>query len=245
MKSLIKICTFFMIFTTLQIFSTIAVNDLLEQNLTTQIALLNKEQYPENVSLSTKNVNFIAPNYTEDMYLYCYYPFKAANGQEYNESQRLNISKNNHFTIKLIKPRLSNTGEFYPIILYLVPRKNIEEYINVLTSVTPLTDGLADPDSIKYGYSAEKYQKINDARKILKNDLKFVARIDFTKIQDGDTIHLPEYKADVSTPKTLPSHPATQEPATTSSKMIARDNEKILTLRIPEQEIKIGINFSN
>ncbi len=252
MKNLVKFCAIFMIFTSTTIFSA---NSLLDQNYTTQIAMLKNSQVPADATLSKKNINFIAPDYAQDMYLYCFYPYqvKDNNFTRYNKSQRFEISKNNHFKITLLQPMASGPltiGPDHRLHLFLVPREKVQQYINELKSINPSVeeDGLHNPDAIWRGFSENEYTKMNAAKKLFENEFMFVANIDFSKISDGDTIHLPEYKPTIPTPKTLPLHPTAPKsinsqaiPSTT--RMIKQSNERILTLRIPEQEIQVGVTL--
>lgn len=239
-----------MILTTTPIFSAFS---LLQQNLTTQIAIFSKEKYPDNAELSLKHITFIAPNYEQDMYLYCYYPYRNPNGIELNESQRFEIStKNNNLKITLLMPK--NMQAVNQILLFLVPCSSIQKYIDELKNVVPPTDGLKNPDLIAYQYSPEDLKKIAGAQKILQNELMMVASMNFIKITDGDTIHLPEYKAKqpvISTAKIVPAHPSAPIPSHPAANSFSepkhfekQSNEQILTLRIPEQEIKVGVSLS-
>jgi hypothetical protein len=244
MKHLIKFCAIFMILTTF---------NLQVQGWLPSLEILENEVYPANMHLSEKTVDFELPKYDEAMYLYL-----ITNGPQFQRSQRFEIQNQQKLTISLL-PAFNDQSQ---ISMYLFPKKDAEAYIKELKNINDAFNA-SNEKSISYltGKLKEERDDLNHSRNFLMNKYqnKFiqVARLNPDKITNEQKMELPEYTPMI--PKTnaatavefgkkigtaLGEVMNTEHP-TRSPKMMANPGERILTLRIPEQEIKVGIHLGN
>ncbi len=159
-------------------------------------------------------------------------------------SQRFAISDQHDLSVQL----MPDIMQWDSAALILVPKKDVIDYLNESEEIEGALKKLNE-QTVQYSSGKLKdevqdlYKKRNELRQEYEHKFVQVASLNLSKIAPNQKIQIPEY-----TPHKpfVPQVSAQQTaPAATSSKMIARGGEKILTLRIPEQEIKIGVNFSN
>ena len=189
-----------------------------------QLAILEQEQYPSNAKLSNKTVTFVIPKYDQEMFLLLHYA-------ETEYYQSLDLSHQHE-----LKTTLLQIAHNPRVELYLLPKAAIESYISELKKLETGKEGLTNKSAVNYNYSKEESIELSKQTQDLRNKSQIIAYLYPEKLENDDRFTLPNYKPTpiVSTPAPTP---------TTSTRMIPESNERILRLRIPEQEIQIGVRF--
>ncbi len=229
MKNLIKFFTAFMIFT--------AFNNV--QAWIPKPEILGNTKFPQDLQLNGKTLYFELPKYDEKMYLYLIY---------FNQSisERFEIIDQNRLSVSLINTNsLQNNPAKTNVQIILAPKEEVNNYLNKLENINGDLKKLNN-ETIQYnsGKLQEEVRNLYKKRALLEAeyDHKFVqvASLNLSKTENGQKIKLPEYTPNKPFVSNVPAHPTASAP---SPILVKQSNEKILTIRIPAQELKVGITL--
>lgn len=254
MKNLVKFCTIFMTMVTMHVQADPLFLQINSENTLKNLSILSNFTYPTNAKFSNKKIPYLSTN-DKDLFLFIRYSPDIYQKISVDEIKATaNNNKNNSFNAKLLKQEHGRGPIAYDrVFMFIVPEKivvdtvkQVEALEQEINKIDPTRISLKgfDPKNSnavnQYHQLADKVHPMIQRQITLLQELnaktQYVMSLSFDALQNENHFDLPAYKTPAPTTMSAPHTVST-------TRMMKQSNERILKLRIPEQEIQVGVTL--